>query len=349
MKFHGEVLIFLLLLIVNGRVYFPKNGRRDPLVAVSPFTLVLSVLFMLSWGFDFFTGLAVILSLLVFIVNFHAMFRYTDRVYVDSYSPFMIFGATITNILAVAAFVGAVIFAPVIETYHKNSKVTESTWRYSGSLRNGFVESGNWDSVNAAFYEYSLFPELTNRSNVVLFLPDRRADVVAYKPYLKLLAENGCTVYTADFYTSDCKYLHNAMDYKMFRKFFMLNESINNSQKFLSQREFYTYNISLEGEALISSAREKYGPQCKFFIVTDVMGETAAEDLQKKYPELITGTFNMSTVPEYKTAGYGCVDQTDPLLARILGAEKDKDMMIARLLAKKSSSAAKQSWGINVK
>ena len=38
-----------------------------------------------------------------------------------------------------------------------------------------------------------------------------------------------------------------------------------------------------------------------------------------------------------------------PFLARFLGAEKDNDMMIARLIAKKSAVAAKQSWGINAK
>ncbi len=347
MKFYGELLIFLLLLVTNGRIYFPKNGRRDPLVAVSPFTVILSVLLLFSWGFDIITGTAVILSILVMIVNFHAMFRYTDRVYVDNYSPLMKITATMTNLLTVCAIIFTIMFAPVMENTHKKNSVTESSWNYTGSFRNGFVESGNWDTVNATFYEYSLFPEFTDRSYAVLFMPDRRGDVKNYSPFLRLLAQEGCTTYTADFFTSDCKYLHNGLDYKLFRRFFMICESMRNSQKFLSQREFYTYNMSLEGEALISSAAKKYGSQCKFFIVTDEMGETAAVDLYKKYPDLITGTFNLSSVPEYITAGYGCVDQTNPFLARFLGAEKDNDMMIARLIAKKSAVAAKQSWGIN--
>jgi len=349
MKFHGEILILLLLLIVNARVYFPKNGRRDPLVSVSPFALVLSILMLLSWGFDVFTGSIVILSFLVFTTNFHAMFRYTDRVYVDNYSPLMKVTSTITNILTVAAIVITIIYAPVIDKYQKNADVTESNWKYTGSIRNGFVAAGNWENINADFYEYSMFPELTNRSNVVLFMPDRRGDVQSYKPYLKLLAQNGCTVYTADFFVPDCKYLHNSLDNKMFRRFFMIVESTRNNQKFNSQREFYTYNMTLEGEALIASAREKYGPQCKFFIATDLMGETASEDLQKKYPDLITGIFKMSSVPEYITAGYGCVDQTDPLLAKYLGARKDSDMMIARLTANRTAAAAKQSWGMKTK
>lgn len=349
MKFHGEILIYLLLLLVNSRVYFPKNGKRDPIVAVAPFAFILSILQMISWGFGVFTGIAVVLSFLVMIVNFHAMFRYKDRVYVDSYSPLMIITATFTNLLTIATIVFAVIFAPAIEPYHKESKVTETTWNYTGSLRNGFVQSGHWDKVNATFYEYSLFPELTNRSYAVLFMPDRRGDVISYKPFLKSLAEAGCTTYTADFYTSDCKYLHNAMDHKLFRRFFMIYESFTQSQKFTSQREFYTYNMSLEGEELIKSAKEKYGPQCKFFIITDLMGETAVSDLQKKYPDLITGTFSLSSVPEYKTAGYGCVSQTDPIVSFSLGVEKNKDMDAVYSMARQSSVAAKQSWGINAK
>lgn len=349
MKFHGEILIYLLLLLVNSRVYFPKNGRRDPLVAVAPFAFILSILLMFSWGFDLFTGVAVVLSFLVMIVNFHAMFRYTDRVYVDSYSPLMVITSTFTNILTIAVIVFAIIFAPVIKPLHKNESVTKSSWNYTGSLRNGFVQSGNWDKNNAIFYEYSLFPEFTDRSYAVLFLPDRRGDVESYDPLLELIAQEGCTTYTADFYTSDCRYLHNAMDNKLFRRFFMIYESLSQGQKFSSQREFYTYNMSLEGEALIASAKEKYGPKCKFFIVTDVMGEVAAVDLQKKYPDLITGTFNLSSIPEYVTAGYGCINQTNPLLAKFLNVEKDNKVEVTKLLAKKSSVAAKQSWGINVK
>lgn len=349
MKFYGEILIYVLLLYVNARVYFPKNGRRDALVAISPFTVVLSFLLLLSWGFDIYTGIAVALSILVMIVNFHAMFRYTDRVYVDNYSPLMKVSASITNILCIVALTGTIIYAPVFDFIKKPSDVTQTQWNYTGSMRNGFVQAGNTDRVNAKFYEYTLFPDVKDPSYVVLFLPDRRADVIAYVPYLEMLADNGCPVYTADFNTADCKYLHNAMDNKLFRRFFMICDSFINQQKFVSQREFYTYNISLEGEALLNSARERYGKYTRFFIVTDVMGETAAADLRLKYPELITGVYNMTSVPEYITAGYGCVDQTDPLLAKYLGAEKDKDMMVARLMARKTAVAAKQSWGMNVK
>ena len=42
------------------------------------------------------------------------------------------------------------------------------------------------------------------------------------------------------------------------------------------------------------------------------MGKTALSDFEKSNSEKIIGSFCLDSVSEYKTAGYGCVEQTDP-------------------------------------
>ena len=66
------------------------------------------------------------------------------------------------------------------------------------------------------------------------------------------------------------------------------------------------------------------------------MGKTALADFMKSKPKNVIGTFALDSVPEFKTPGYGCVEQTDPFLAYILGAKKDTELTAPKLLALKT-------------
>ena len=93
MKFYGELLIFVLLFITNFRVFFAKKPRRDPLTVVAPFTFLLSILQIIAWGVELLTVLGFVIAFLVLISNFHALFRYSEQLYIDRYSPLMKFWA----------------------------------------------------------------------------------------------------------------------------------------------------------------------------------------------------------------------------------------------------------------
>ena len=43
------------------------------------------------------------------------------------------------------------------------------------------------------------------------------------------------------------------------------------------------------------------------------------DDFMKKNPEQIAGVLKLSSINTYKSAGYGCIEQTDPLLALSMG------------------------------
>ena len=101
MKFYGELFTFILLFITNFRVFFVKQVKKDPLVSLAPISFFVSILQIVAWGFDLFTALAFIISFLVLISNFHAIFRYSENLYIDHYSPLMKFWAIFTTLLSV--------------------------------------------------------------------------------------------------------------------------------------------------------------------------------------------------------------------------------------------------------
>ena len=170
----------------------------------------------------------------------------------------------------------------------------------------------------------------------MIFLPDKRGDTEHYRPYLQLLADKGFTVYSADFFTDDCRWLHSIEDMKILRRLAMIVRNELNPAFFASQREFYTYNISLEINALLSILSEKYGQDASYYFISDVMGNTAISDLGIKQNSKIRESFFLDSVEAYETPGFGFIKQTDPLFAFYKRLEKDRNFTEARLLADKT-------------
>ncbi len=358
MKFYGELLVFALLFITNLRVFFVHHVRRDPLVVLAPFTFIVAILQIFAWGIDAFTTLGLLISLFVLLSNFHAIFRYLERLYIDHYSPLMKGWAVFTILVSSVALAATIYFAPV-ETPNAKLEVKETKYFYKGNFRTGFEKVVPFSSKNLTIYEYShekkgdkAAPHLNIPNNlIVVLMPDKRADSEYYKPYLQLLAKRGVTVYSADFFTDDGKWLHSAGDIKILRRLILSIHSILDNQNFMSQREYYTFNCAQEYNALLPLLEEIVNTEggsdttasqplnLRYFLITDVMANTAAEDLQKKYPEKIVGILNLDSIAEYKTAGYGCIEQTDPLLCLALETTRDRTLALPKVLTQKTIEA----------
>ena len=330
MKFSGEILIIILLLVANGRIIFIRNVKKDSLVMLSPFAFLLSIIQILNWGLDVITGLTFVLGVLVLLSNFHALFRYSERLYIDHYSILMKVWSSITIILALALLAGTIYFKPV-EYNPQKLGIEENVIRYDGSFRSGFEEASNLKMADLFLSEFK--PEgKENRSvkEVVLFIPDKRGDTYYYKPYLEHLAREGFIVLSADFFCSDCKWRHSIGDLKVLRRTAMVIDYLLKPQQFMMQKEFYTYNILQELKAMDSIISERYGEQVRIFVVTDVMGTVAAQDYMSKNQERIIDVYDLSTIPEYKTAGFGVIAQTDILLAMSMGQPRDAEGLITK-------------------
>lgn len=344
MKFYGELLVFVLLLITNMRVFFVHHVRRDPLVVLAPFTFIVAIFQILAWGIDVFTVLGLLISLFVLLSNFHAIFRYMERLYIDHYSPLMMVWAVFTIAISIAAIAGAIYFAPVAQN-SRHMGVAEKITYYKGNFRSGFEEAGPFAAKSMTLYEYA--PDESRESEnavtlaearnlIILLTPDKRGDTEHYTPYLQELAARGLTVCSADFFADDGHWLHSFADRKILRRLVMVIQSSLNRPAFEAQREYYSYNVSQEYEVLIPLLRERYGADKKFLLVSDFMADIAADDFEKKNPEIIAGVLKLSSIDNYKTAGYGCIEQTDPLLALYMGLSRDATRTTPKLLADKT-------------
>lgn len=349
MKFYGELLVFVLLFITNLRVFFVHHVRRDPLVVLAPFTFIVAIFQILAWGIDAFTTLGLLIALFVLLSNFHAIFRYMEQLYVDHYSALMKVWAVFTIMISAVALAATIYFAPV-ESNARTLKISKSQTYYKGSFRSGFEKAGPFDSKSLTLWEFG--PDTTRADNknaaidtidaadtqdiIILLTPDKRSDTVNYLPYLEQLALNGVQIFSADFYADDGRWLHSFADKKILRRLVMVIQSSLNRQKFEAQREYYSYNVSQEYEVLIPLLRERCGADKKIFLITDFMADIAADDFAKKNPDLIAGVFKLSDIEEYKTSGYGCIEQTDPLLAMTQGLKRDKTLKTPKLLAAKT-------------
>ena len=374
MKVSGEFLIFLLLLITNARVFFVES-RKDSIVMLSPLAFILSIFQIASWGLDLFTGACFLLSLLVLFSNFHALYRYFERLYVDHYTPVMYVWAVGTSLICIFCIAMLWYFRPSEaffrrELTQKESDVSMRFKRYTGSFSRGFEKSRLFQKTNLLF---TVISPAENEGEIavpdesslplIVFFPDKRAETYNYLPYLMELAKKGYTVVSTDFYAKDCRWLYNPLDGKSFRRFGLIIESLRNPFKFNSQKEFYAYNSSLECKAVFdilteksSNGRESGGnplllgnlkPETKYILASDFMANIALSDFQKSHENEIAGLFFLDELESYKTPGYGFVSQTDPLMARILGLERDDSKTSARLCAEKSVEAFRKAGGGN--
>ena len=335
MKFYGELLVFVLLFITNLRVFFVHHVRRDPLVVLAPFTFIVAIFQILAWGIDLFTTLGLLIALFVLLSNFHAIFRYIERLYIDHYSPLMKVWAVFTIMISAVALAATIYFAPV-ELNTRKLGITEKEIHYKGSFRSGFEEASPFSHKAMTLYEFA--PERERYQDVIVLLsPDKRGDTDNYRPYLQQLAERGITVYSADFYADDGLWLHSIGDKRVLRRLVMVFQSLINNMKFTSQKEYYSYNISQEYSVLIPLLQERCGAKKKFLLITDFMADIAADDFEKKNPDLVAAVLKLSDIEEYKTSGYGCIEQTDPLLAMVMGFQRDSSLQTPKLLAEKTT------------
>lgn len=341
MKLYGEILILTLLILSNGRCLVINKPHRDPLVMLAPLSFLLSSLSLWAFSVDAFSLILVLLSFLVLISNFHALFRYTSHLVIDHYSPLMKTWAIITIALSALTLIMVLIFKPV-EVSARKIGVTETKLEYTGSFAYGFSQRENFDFCNVFLSEFSLVPDAPGKTNIAILMPDKRGDTESYKPFLLLLAKAGHTVVSADFFTKDVKWLHTIEESRLFRRMGLSFRSHLNPQRFDSQREFYTFNFTKEFDALLNLLPQKYGPDCRYFLITDNLSYTAACDIQKQNPELISGVFDLSSVPEYKTPGLGFIQETNPLKAKSIKLSKDKELTDVNACVDAVSKAIKE-------
>nr|WP_180485224.1 hypothetical protein [Treponema socranskii] len=326
----GDLLAAFLLAASSARIFFLKHERFDTAAVLVPPALIVIILQILAWNIDFISAALFVLALIAFFTNIRALSRFVSKLYVDHYSPVFIVFSVLILIASIALAGIAVRFAPVTVDPNRLG-VSETKIRLSGSFASGFSEAAYFDRSSAVLYIYEGQGE-KKTSPVVIVGSDKRADAAAYRPYMILLAAEGYTVMACDFYASDGRWFNSAADLRFFRKFAMTVSYLFRRDYFLRQKDFYTFGMIREFSAMRAVAEKKFGNGVKLFIACDGMADAAAVDFIRDANGSVEGALALDSVGQYRTPGFGLIEQTDPLLAAFFGLSRDADMRLPHTL-----------------
>lgn len=345
--FFGEMLILFLMLLNCSRIFLLKYGKIDSLTVLAPICVILAVLQIFAWNVDIFSISILVISIFCFFTNFRAFLRFINGLYVDHYSAAFKTGAIFIIVLCFAEGAILVKFRPVILN-KKEYNTIETKIRLSGDFLSGFEKSKYFENASA---EIKIIQpakkELLNGKTIIL-LADKRADSVEYVPFMQILASNGYKIYCGDFYARDGKWFRNFLDTKILRKFCMKASYFKNPVQFEMQKEFYSFNMKKEISAMLNfvvSEQKQENPEEEnslIFVVGDWMSDVCFDDFKEnpdEKPTEISGFFKLSSIEEYKSKGFGFVQQTSPFTAHFLNLKREPKLENLKIVAEKTLSA----------
>lgn len=316
-------------------MFFLKYGKVDTLTVLAPISIILCILQIFAWGADVFIIFLLFISIIDFITNFRALLRFASGLFVDHYSVAFKIGAVITLILALIEAVVIVLFFPK-NVLPSQFDVKETKIQVRGNFARGFEPAGFFERADGTIYIFEPQKKAIDKKQSVIIIPDKRGDTLAYLPYICSLAKIGYTVYSGDFFAQDLKWFNNAADSKYFRKMMMRGNSLFQTIRFEAEKEFYNFNSTREIEALLKFVKVRETKDDQFepvFLVGDFMSDIAVEDFAKLHTDDVCGYFKLNDFAEYKTAGYGFVEQMDPIIAYGLGQKRNFDIYVPAYLA----------------
>ncbi len=329
----GQILIISIILINCLRIFFLKFGKIDSLTVLAPLSVLLCIFQIIAWKVDFFSIILLGIAIFDFFINFRALLRFASGLYVDHYSIGFKIGAIFTIVISFFYLITLIFFFPISIFDNKFNSECE-TVRVFGSFRSGFRKSHFFEKSSG---EINFFTSPKKSNGVVLFFPDKRADTERYIPFLKSLSEKGYTVVSADLYANDIKWFYSVKDFKIFRRFFMIQSSIFNPALFESQREFYLYNSMQECKAVYDYAKNIFPEETQYFMIGDEMTFPGIKEFSKENKNILK-ILNISDFVESSTSsarGYGFVQNLDLLLADYLKLDRELNFQNVRTCAQK--------------
>ena len=319
----GEILSLSLLLLLNARVFWTRRTRQDALSVLGPFSVAVTLLTALSWGARISNISILALALLCSLTNYRSIVRFSQRLFVDSYSV-KFFAASILLLAATVFFIAAEIQARPVRLQTRRYNVDVSREYFSAPLSNEDFELKKADEINdkrnMTLYTFFNKDKDARKDAVIVFVPDVLAESLSYEPYFILLARKGWTVLAADLYKQNFANGFEPAQTKTFRRASLIWEEYSaggtkgvQGQK-ASQSRARRFHEIYEStyRALYKIAADRY-PGKKIFVVSD----SSAFFPPQKLETIFAGArfLNLKDIPEYTTPGYGFVAQTNPIFS----------------------------------
>ena len=360
--FLAQMLSLTLVFLCSARIFFLKHSRIDCFAVFSPVALVVSLLIFLCFGFSPLNIAVFFVTLVAFFTNFRAVLRLKAQLIVDSYSVTFIIFSIIALILTILLGLLIVLLRPVKYTPN-DFTISKTEYTLTGNstnlrIRESFF-TGERFSGNLFVYEPIVKDEITAEiyaeNPILIFAPGIRAEVQNYEPFLMILAQKGYKVVSADFYTQDMQLLSHdfgnpalkaLIESKFFRRFAALWLEQSQEENFKKILEEERPLATKKYSALTKLALELFGDEAKLFYVVDGVDfdsiYAVIDEFNTEPYSNAKGFFSMNRVDEYKTSGYGFIEQTDVLFAHLKGIERENKFFIHRYVANKTIKAIEE-------
>jgi len=339
--FLARLLVLLLICISCGRIFFTEHARIDSVVLLSPLALFFSLFILFIWGIDPISVVIAVFSFLVLFTNIRSLFRFASQLIVDHYGVVFILSSILELLAALFLMVVLIIFHPV-KYSPKDFEARVEKQIITGNFSTGFeIRQSLFENKRNNGILWKIEPEeylAVPGEPVVLFVGAPTTEISYYEPYLLFLADKGYRVLAADFYSSDYRLYGNACDSRYLRRFYSSYLSLKDKEGFKridDQADLIREKAYL---ALESLAKEIYGEDTYFFLVTEGLDMGSVNHIIDANEEKTLGVFYLNQILEFKTPAYGFVEQNNIELARYLGIERDSSFFIPRYVAGKTAA-----------
>ena len=212
-----------MLIVLNARVFWTRRTRIDALSLLGPFSVLTIILSAFAWGLRSANIAIMALSIVCAVINYRSLVRFSQQLFVDSYSLKFFITSVILLIATIFLLFVEISGRPVrLQTRRYNVDVQREF--FSAPIGDEFLELKKSERVqdkrNLTLYTFYNSNPSVQQDAVLVFVPDVLAEALSYEPYFILLARRGWTVLAADTYKSE---MANS---KFFRRFSLIWKNI---------------------------------------------------------------------------------------------------------------------------
>ncbi len=326
----SELLIVSLCTISCIRVFF--RVRSDALSILPYFTFPVAIANVFAWGINYEDIILLSVALVMALVNVRSVLRLTSNLIVDHFSTSFSILNFFNSIICIILLVIIIVFRPINPSNKAYNTVETRSYYYLDDNKKPAPVTNLLNSKDIRIYKYGEL--LSDKGDkIILFVPNLINNSQTYKTLFYKLSQDGYTVYTAEIYGKTNPLFENLNDSHLLRMSKCINWRKNNP---LEYNNFLKKNsILLQNQYQI--LLDVVNPDKDNTVILCCDGDYSNQILaiKQQNPDLIDGTFDISTIPEYKTPSLGPIQETDPLNAYFMDLKRDPSLYTSKTIASK--------------
>lgn len=337
----AHILIYLMVGFSCARVFFIREARIDSFAVLPLLSFLVSIVTFAIWGLNTWTILGMILAFVCLMTNLRSIYRLVARLYVDHYNPLFVAFSVVQLLVAVAALAGVFYFRPVKfdDKVIEDLRLTEQHIEYKRT-------------------NYVIFESSKNKGEpkkVILFIPTATSSIEDYQSYFSFMVSKGWTVISSEFYAGKLRsssekgfFENNFCNIKLIRNSLAILMWVVDRDGFEKLCSRFCPVVAENYVKMYYDAADILGIGSEFYVVTDGLKEDAAVMLNEKLEDKVKGFFALESVEEYKTSGFGFIEQTDVLIATRFNVKRDKTYAVPKLAAEKTIKAFEKQYSSEI-